>query len=138
MNRSAIALKFSSSWSMSVMLGTVVAMPGFLMAHLSAADGEIGRPRQPRAPPRPDFGHHLHGDHADAGLVQLLDRGPVARGRSEIVLRLHHLDLGFDYPVDNRRQVVGAHADEPNLALLFGLALRLHQLVGDLRRIALP
>src|ERR1035441_3075171 len=36
-NRSDIARKFSWSWSLSVMLGTVVAMAGLLMAHLSAA-----------------------------------------------------------------------------------------------------
>ncbi len=32
-----MAFRFSSNWSMSVMLGMVVAMLGFLMTHLSAA-----------------------------------------------------------------------------------------------------
>ena len=53
LNRSDITLKFCSSWSISVMLGTVVAMAGFWIAHFSAAGANVagrcgcGAPRRP-------------------------------------------------------------------------------------------
>ena len=135
---SDMAWKFCSSWSISVMLGTVVAIARIVDGPLERGGGEIGGPLRLSAPAsavsRP--GHHLHGDHAHAGLVQLLDSRAVARSRSEVVLHLHHFEFGFDDPVDDRRQIVRAHADEPDLALLLGLALRFDQLIGNLRRVA--
>ncbi len=123
---------------MSVMLGTVVAMMGFLMAHLSAAGAKFagragggGACGGAPATASSDLGHHLHGHHADAGLVQLIEGRAPLGGGGEVVLRLDHLELGFDDAIDDGRQRVRAHADEPHLALLLGLALRLHQFVGD-------
>ena len=113
-------------------------MAGLLIAHLSAAGAKRGGPLRlsAAASPASGPGHHLHGDHAHAGLVQLLDSRAVARIRSEVVLHLHDFEFGFDYPVDDRRQIVRAHPHEPDLALLLGLALGLDQLIGNLRRVA--
>ena len=50
-NFSAITWKFCSSWSVSVMLGTVVSMEGFLRTHLSAAGAKLGAlARSPAGP----------------------------------------------------------------------------------------
>ena len=68
--------------------------------------------------------------------VQFLDSGAVALIRSEVVLRLHDFDFGFDDAVDDRRQVVRAHAHEPDFALLLGFALGFDQFIGNLRRVA--
>src|ERR1017187_3684504 len=167
-NCCAITLKFCSSWSMSVMLGTVVAMAGFLIAHLSAAGAKVAgrggaaaprppglaltfmgttptpspfsvsraRPRRRGGPAAPGLSHHLHGHQTHARLVQLLEGRAPLRGGGEVVLRLDHLQLGCDDAIDDGRQRVRAHADEPHLALLLGLALRVDQIVGDLRRVA--
>ena len=133
-----MALKFCSSWSISVMLGTVVAIAGFLMAHFSAAAGFSGETAGGAAPPlprpRPACAITFMATTPMPAWFSLSMAGPSSRGRGVAVLRLDDIQLGFDDPIDHGRQLVRAHADKPHLALLLGLALRLHQLVADLLR----
>ena len=73
-----MAFRFSSSWSMSVMLGTVVWTRGLLSTHFSA-DEHRALAREPgvvRIGPlhaAEPAGHHLHRDDPLACLLRLLE-----------------------------------------------------------------
>ena len=114
---------------------------GIIDGPLQSRERESGGPLRLRcgcsASATTGAGHYLHGHQPNAGRAQLLDRWAIARGRGEVVLRLHHVHLGLDDPIDDGRQIMCAHSDEPDLALLLGRALRVEQVVGNIRRAVL-
>src|SRR5262249_52345264 len=92
-------------------------------------------------------GHHLHGDYADAGGLERVERGVevrrvhvegvAARADGEVVGNLDDVDLLPDQQVGDGGGAVGADAAEANLAGLAGRALRLEHVVRYLVRAVL-
>ncbi len=118
------------------MLGTVVAMAGFFRVHFSAAGANVAWPLRPdRRRPRPLRGHHLHGDQRRCPPAPV-SRSPDRSWRSEA--KLYCGCMTSILASITRSTIAGRLCvltpDEADLALLLGLALRLHQFVGDLRR----
>ena len=128
---------------MSVMLGTVVAMMGFLIAHLSAAGaklaGRAGGGGAGGAPAHglPTLAITFMATRPTPAWCSFSRAGPHSAAEAKLYCAWTTSSLASMTRSTIGRQRVRAHADEPHLALLFGLALRLHQIVGDQRRVVL-
>src|ERR1039457_4270948 len=136
-----MALMFSSNWSISVMLGTVVWTLGLRVTHLMAANcaplglGVAAAPPSAHAAAAGD----LHCHDALARLRRLLDSGGDGRLHGEVVGRQDHVDVGVlrgeRYHV--QMAAVGADAGEADLAGFLGGLLRVDQVVVDRRNVGL-
>ena len=123
------------------MLGIVACTNGLRSVHLRAGEHAALRRQllaQSHGLRATAAGHHLHRDDTDARVVQRLHQRVVALGHREVVGDEHDVQLLRDRGGDHLRVArVQAHSGEADLARLLRHALRVEQLVRDVRGLAL-